>query len=222
MQLKMQPIHYRVLGIIASFHGPNDDVSKIPYISAQSIAETLREQPKYIKSTLDELDENGLIDREEYTIGYLNGLDYQRRAKHFLNTEGRQAIQEAVENPELVFGQKGHDWKDEALTGITKSGKRSDINHAALPSNTTYYKNDPEKHLIKYEITLKWIRELSRKFDLPEDKIHEMIKSGEINYCKGAHHDNDRAQIFGRDGNRWQRLCKKCRAKKAREKRRKK
>jgi len=200
MQLKMESIHYRVLGIIASFHGEYP-----PTLTSLWIADKIGEPKVDVVIVRDDLVKAGWLDKS-----------YQ------LTTDGEVAIQEAVENPELVFGQKGHDWKDEALTGITKSGKRSDINHAALPSNTTYYKNDPEKHLIKYEITLKWIRELSLKFNQPEDKIHEMIKSGEINYCKGDHPDNDRAQIFGRDGNRWQRLCKKCRAKNAREKRRKK
>ena len=198
--MQMQSIHYRVLGIIASFHGAYP-----PTLTAMWIADKLGESKDDVVIAREDLIKVGWLDKS-----------YQ------LTTDGERSIDEAVENPALVFGQKGHDWKDEALTGITKSGKRSDINHAALPSNTTYYRNDPEKHLIKYEITLKWIRELSLKFDLSEDKIHEMIKSGEINYCKGEHPDNDRAQIFGRDGNRWQRLCKKCRAKKAREKRRKK
>jgi len=196
--LKMQSIHYRVLCIIASFHGEYP-----PTLSSKWIADKLGESEIDVAKARKKLVKAGWLDRS-----------YQ------LATEGEAAIQEAIDHPEII--QNEHEWKDEALTRITKEGKRSKIEDPVIPSNTTYYKNDPEKHLIKYEITLKWIRALSLKFDLSEDKIHEMIKSGEINYCKGDHPDNDRAQIFGRDGNRWQRLCKKCRAKKAREKRRKK
>jgi hypothetical protein len=71
-------------------------------------------------------------------IGYIvaNGHGYS------ITADGMEYYEAVSKNPTLIIS--GEAWKDEALTGITKSGRRSKIEGAALPKKSEI-KNKSDK-----------------------------------------------------------------------------
>jgi len=102
-------------------------------------------------------------------------IDWQH-GRMWIRDEGRQALKDASDNPELATAPRDAQWKDEALTGITEAGKRSKINRAVLKTGQEV-RTATTPAEARSEIGIK-SRQLARQFKRPAAEVEAMLLIG--------------------------------------------
>jgi len=155
-------------------------------------------------------------DEEAIALAELSGWIQIIDGEIELTEEGAAAYHAALENP--YFLSDTFQWSDEALTGITVDGKRSDIDNAVLVGSTHYsVKPDIEGTVDARIVLAECIEEIELSLGLDTAELVDKLKEGAVRQCEnGETHWGE----FSRDGTGWKTKCKKCRAKEAKERRR--
>ena len=141
-----------------------------------------------------------------------DGLVEYGAGRYMVTTRGEEVWTEARSNPALP---EAKNFKWEALTGCTPSGKQSELKHACLPTGKRYNGQSPEA---KADMS-RWLHRLARLHGMHDDECAEMIASGELRECnscgKWAKHYRDSTRSTGRRS-----CCRICDSRRLQERRR--
>lgn len=133
------------------------------------------------------------------------------RGIYGVTVEGREFVGMSIAQARVRASMT--EFRDEVLTGITKTGKRSLIDRAVLPTAPPHKDRSkcPEWAVMRAQLEDKAHRKEAKRLGLTVKEYHRGLKSGEVHLCKGI--DGPHVGRFHRHGDRWQDLCIECRKK---------
>lgn len=137
---------------------------------------------------------------------------------YLVTMDGEQRYEDAMSNPTIPVSIQ--EWKTEALTGMTKGGKRTGIMNGVITGPEQRDEPpSPEEQAGRSQEQRKAIAEAARKLGLTPKKFEELYNEGRIKECfSGKQHTG----IFHKNGDgKWRSICKDCRNRELRERRKK-
>ncbi|MCP4540123.1 MAG: hypothetical protein GY832_23545 [Chloroflexi bacterium] len=147
----------------------------------------------------------------EGVVEYLHGHGYltTHRGEYLITDAGHTWIEESV--AQACVRESIAAFADEALTGITKSGKRSKLTRAALPgsSHEQHHTRSPEDQIARAQLERKAQAKEAKRLNITVEQFTKGLETGRVHICKGG--DEPHLGVFDRMGDRWQSLCRKCR-----------
>jgi hypothetical protein len=139
---------------------------------------------------------------------------WKPRGAYQLTDTGLEFLSGLRENPVTDAAKDAYRWKMEALTGITNSGKRSEIKSAVLPTGKMPHETrTPEDIIMDKHQAMKSRENLARYLGVDLDTLKKHIRDGRLRHCKHC----DSPGIFDKSMKNgrlyWRSMCRKCRKK---------
>lgn len=142
----------------------------------------------------------------------------RRGDEWFITLEGTESLQADIKSVGLNLGSWAREFRDEALSGMARSGARTTIENAALPyaSPPPYATTNrtEDKAIAGCDRELA-VANIAIAVGLPLDETRDGLNTGRVRRCNGT--DPWHWGVFhahgGKSGKKWQSLCIECRRK---------
>jgi hypothetical protein len=145
-------------------------------------------------------------------IGLLKLGYVEQRGKEWVKTiDGETLFLEEIRDTRIKTSSV--EFRDEALTGITKNGNRSKLTRAALPSLSEPshgHRNKEEDAAIEVSMRSSAIRTIAKDLDMSLDEVAEGLRTGRVGRCKGIDGVGHWGIFHKRSEGGWKHLCKNC------------
>ena len=139
------------------------------------------------------------------------GLVSYDKGEYWVTPQGHDLLQEARENPNLVWGKEYYDWRDEVETGIDQDGNESAMVNKVLPKSAhSYYSGDYDDAMVSRIQETELIDHLKvRNPGITIDKMFDYLAEGLVKHCKRC----NELGIFRKDKSKksgMRSICKYC------------
>jgi hypothetical protein len=145
-------------------------------------------------------------------IGLLKLGYVEQRGKEWVKTvDGETLFLEEIKDTRIRTSSV--EFRDEALTGMTKNGNRSKLTRAALPSLSEPshgHRNKEEDEAIEVSMRSYAIRTIARDLDMSPKEVADGLRTGRVGICKGIDGIGHWGIFHKRSEGGWKHLCKTC------------
>jgi hypothetical protein len=145
-------------------------------------------------------------------IGLLKLGYVEQRGKEWVKTvDGETLFLEEIRDTRIRTSSV--EFREEALTGMTKDGNQSKLTMAALPSLSEPahgHRNKEEDEAIKVSMRSSAIRTIARDLDMSLDEVADGLRTGRVGRCKGIDGVGHWGIFHKRSEGGWKHLCKTC------------
>ena len=145
-------------------------------------------------------------------IGLLKLGYVEQRGKEWVKTiDGETLFLEEIRD--IRIRTSSVEFRDEALTGMTKDGNESKLTMAALPSLSEPshgHRNKEEDEAIKVSMRSSAIRTIARDLEMSPEDVADGLRTGRVGRCKGIDGVGHWGIFHKRSEGGWKHLCKIC------------
>jgi hypothetical protein len=143
-------------------------------------------------------------------IGLLKLGYVEQRGKEWVKTvDGETLFLEEIRDARIRTSSV--EFREEALTGMTKCGNESKLTRAALPSlSEQSHRNKEEDAIIEVSMRSSAIRTISKDLDMSPDEVVDGLRTGRVGRCKGIDGVGHWGIFHKRSESGWKHLCKTC------------
>ena len=147
------------------------------------------------------------------------GLVERRGRGWFYTEDGLNTFRDELKALSISAGKEDIEFRNEALTGIDRNGRRSKLTWAALPKSSINHgsNNRVEEDTLKECIRMSLIRSIAAKLGKTIDETMNAIEIGQIKTCAKCGEYAWHYRHNGTNGKKFQSSCVNC-IKKARKK----